>query len=142
MTDIHRRCLLALAATSTGVAAAAPVVAEICADADYADIAGEEVAPGVREVFLASQDVALAAYKVVWMTDLVFRPGASTPSDLVANDMVVLLQRGLLRVRLDDMEFVLKRGSLWAFPKGAMLACSNTGADVAIMRVIDLLPGL
>jgi quercetin dioxygenase-like cupin family protein len=107
----------------------------------YGPKAGEEIAPGVREVFLARRDVTLASYKIVWMTDLVFQPGASTPEDVTANDMVVQMLDGLLRVRLDEEELCLKRGDLWAFPKGARLAQANTGADVAVLRVIDLLPG-
>ena len=125
-----------------GIVAAGPAAAETWRDEDYPETAGEEVAPGVREIFLARQDVTLAAYKVLWLTDLVFRRGASTPADLVTNDKVVLPQRGLLRVHLNNQEFVLCGGVPWAAPKGATLACKNTGADVAVIRVIDLLPGL
>ena len=104
---------------------------------------GTEIAPGVREIFRSSQEIRLARYKILWMTHLVFAPGAATPPDLVPNDVVVLLEPGLLRVRLDDQEFVLKgSGGIWAFPEGATRACHNTGADPAILRVIDLLPGL
>jgi hypothetical protein len=142
MAHLDRRSALACAGALSSLVAALPALVEECAAPIHGERAGEEVAPGVREVFLTSQDVALAAYKLVWMTDLVFRPGASTPADLVANDMVVLLLQGLLRVRLDELELVLKGGNVWAFPKGATLACANTGADVAVMRVIDLLPGL
>ena len=141
MSDIDRRRLLGGTAMLGGIVTAVPGVAEANQVMGYADTAGEEVAPGVREIFLARQDVALAAYRILWMTDLVFRPGASTPADTVANDMVVLLQQGLLRVNLDEQEFVLCDDGVWAFPKGAKLACRNTGADVAVIRVIDLLPG-
>jgi hypothetical protein len=101
------------------------------------------VAPGVREVFLGRQDTALATYGTVWLTDLVFRPGASRPADLLANDMVALRQHGLVRVRLDAQELMLcEDAPLWAFPKGAMLAWRNPGADTAVIRILDLLPGL
>lgn len=105
--------------------------------------AGKEIAPGVREVFLASQDVQLARYKILWMTRLTLVAGAATPPDILANDMVVLMEQGLLRVRLDQQEFVLcGPGGIWAFPQEATLSYHNTGADPAVLRVIELLPGL
>ena len=107
MPQVDRRSALGWAMALSGTVWGVPAAAEDCLAAAYPETAGEEVAPGVREVFLARQDVTLAAVKVLWLTDLVFRRGASTPADLVANDMVVLLQRGLLRVQLDKLEFVL-----------------------------------
>ena len=103
---------------------------------------GKEVAPGVREIFLTSQEVRLSAYKLLWMTHLVFAPGARLPADTTANDMVVMLEQGLLRVRLDEQEFVICGNNIWAFAKGATVSYANTGADAAVLRVIDLLPGL
>ncbi|MFL5331722.1 MAG: hypothetical protein ACJ8H8_00745 [Geminicoccaceae bacterium] len=103
---------------------------------------GEDVAPGVREIFLTSQEVGLAAYKLLWMTHLVFEPGAGVPADTVANDAVVMLEQGLLRVHLDEQEFVLCNSNISAFAKGSTLSYTNTGADVAVLKVIDLLPGL
>lgn len=143
MTDLDRRSAVALglAATLPGLATVTPAAAATYSVDTYGPKAGEEIAPGVREVFLARRDVTLASYKIVWMTDLVFQPGASTPEDVTANDMVVQMLDGFLRVRLDEEELCLERGALWAFPKGARLAQANTGADVAVLRVIDLLPG-
>ena len=143
MTDLDRRSAFALglAAALPGLAAATPAAAATYTVDTYGPEAGEEVAPGVREVFLARRDVVLASYKIVWMTDLVFQPGASTPEDVVANDIIVQMLGGFLRVRLDEEQLFLKRGNLWAFAKGARLAQANTGADVAVLRVIDLLPG-
>ena len=68
--------------------------------------------------------------------------GASTPLDVVPNDAICLMLEGLLRVRLGEQEFVAKKREwpLWASPKGALERRSNTGADVAVVRVIDLLP--
>ncbi len=61
----------------------------------------------------------------------------------IANDVVVLLEQGLLRVRLDDQEFVLKRsGGIWAFPKGPPSPATTRAPTSAVLRVIDLLPGL
>lgn len=104
----------------------------------YGPEAGEAVAPGIREVTLATRDVDLAAYKHVWMADLVFERGAV----IAANDRIVIGVEGLVRIRLDEQELVLCSGELWAFPKGAMVRLANTGADIAVLRVIDLLPGL
>ena len=98
---------------------------------------GKEVAPGVREIFLTSQDVRLARYKLLWMTRLTLAAGAATPPDILANDTVVLMEQGLLRVRLDQQEFVLcGPGGLWAFPQEAKLSYHNTGADLAVLLVI------
>ena len=144
MTDMDRRSALALgsAAALPSLAAATPAAAGTYSVETYGPNAGEEVVPGVREVFLTKADVALSAYKVVWMTDLVFQPGASTPADIAANDAVCVMVEGLLRVRLGEEEFVAKKGSLWATPKGTTERRSNTGPGVAVVRVIDLLPGL
>ena len=144
MTDMDRRSALALgsAAALPSLAAATPAAAGTYSVETYGPNAGEEVVPGVREVFLAKADVALSTYKIVWMTDLVFRPGAGTPADVAANDAVCMMVEGLLRVRLGEEEFVAKKGSLWATPKGTTERRSNSGAGVAVVRVIDLLPGL
>lgn len=105
--------------------------------------AGKEIAPGVREVFLASQDVRLARYQILWMTRLTLAVGAATPPDILASDTVVLMEQGLLRVRLDEQEFVIcGPGGFWAFPQEATLSYHNTGADPAVLRVIELLRGL
>ena len=95
---------------------------------------GEEVAPGVREVFLHKREVSLSAYKWAWLTDLIFQPGASIALDVVPNDTICLMVEGLLRVKLDEQEFIVTKNEhpLWASPKGAMERRSNTGADVAV----------
>ena len=113
MNCVDRRSALSFAGALTGLVTAVPTRAEDCSTAVPGEHAGEEVAPGVREIFLTSQEVRLVAYKMVWMTDLVFRPGASMPADLVANDMVVVLRYGLLRVNLDELEVCLKPDSVW-----------------------------
>ena len=141
MSPLDRR--QALRWTTALGAFGAPAAATAGLEPPYPETAGEEVAPGVREVFLGRQDTSLATYGTVWLTDLVFRPGASRPADLLANDMLALRQHGLVRVRLDAQELMLCEDTpLWAFPKGAMLAWRNPGADAAVVRVLDLLPGL
>lgn len=127
--------ILALAALRASAAQASP---------GLAPTGRTEVAPGVFESFLTSQEVRLAAYGTLWLTQLAFEPGASVPADMVANDTVILMTEGLLRVRLDEEEFVLCNaggmGALWGFPEGSTLAMTNTGADRAVMQVIELLP--
>ena len=137
MTEADRRSALAL-----GLAALPPMLAATrpAAAAAYGPNAGDEVAPGVREVFISECEAMLAAYKRIWMTDLVFQLGAVTTDDPVPNDRVCHMVEGLLRVRLGEQEFVVKKGHVWASPKGSLERRSNTGADVAVVRVIDLLP--
>ena len=137
MTEMDRRSAFVLGLAGTLLPVVAP---DPAAAAAYGPNVGEEVAPGVREVFLLDREVALSAYKRVWMTDLVFQPGSATPPDLVPNDRICHVAEGLLRVRLGEQEFVIKKGDLWASPKGASEQRINTGADVAVVRVIDLLP--
>lgn len=138
--NVHRRQTLELAGAVLGLAAAGSAATACPAEGATA---GKEIAPGVREIFLTSQDVRLARYKLLWMTRLTLAAGAATPPDILANDTVVLMEQGLLRVRLDQQEFVLcGPGGLWAFPQEAKLSYHNTGADPAVLRVIELLPGL
>ena len=103
MTEVDRRSVLALglAVVPTFVPTAKGAAAA------YSSNMGEEVAPGVREVFLHEQEIGLPGYKRIWMTDLIFRPGAATPPDLVPNDRLCVVLEGLLRVRLGEQEFVI-----------------------------------
>jgi hypothetical protein len=138
MVNVDRRSAAALGLVATIPALAAAAFPA----ATYGPKAGKEVAPGVREVFIYKREVTLSAYKWVWLTDLVFQPGASTPLDVVPNDTVCFMVEGVLRVKLDEQEFVGMKDAcpLWASPKGAMERRSNTGVDVAVVRVMDLLP--
>lgn len=138
--DADRRQALASAGAVLGVLAGAGR-AQACPAEGVTP--GTEIAPGVREIFLASREVRLANCKLVWMTHLIIAPGADVAPDVVAADTVVLLEQGLLRVGLDEQEFVLcGTEALWAFSAGSTLSYRNTGADPAILRVIELLPGL
>jgi hypothetical protein len=138
--NLHRRRALELGGPIVALALAGPITVKACAT--EGSTAGTEIAPGVREIFLGNREIRLARYKLLWMTRLVLTAGAATPPDIVANDTVVLMEQGLLRVRLDEQEFVLcGPGGLWAFPQEAILSYRNSGADTAILRVIELLPG-
>ena len=139
MVGIGRRGLLGFAGILSPFAAAA---AEACDETLHPETAGEEVAPGVREVFLSSVDVAFAGYGVLWVSDLVFRRGAAKPRVVLPNDMIVLVTQGLLRVDEAGRSYLIKRGRVGAFAKGTMVELVNTGADPAVLRVMDLLPGL
>jgi hypothetical protein len=140
--DADRREALGLAGAILALAALRVPSAQACSGLE--PTGRTEIAPGVFESFLTSQEVRLAAYGMLWLTQIAFEPGASVPADLVANDTVVLMNEGLLRVRLDEQEFVLcnagSMGSLWGFPQGSTLAMANTGADPAVVQVIELLP--
>jgi hypothetical protein len=142
--ETDRRHALELAGTMMGLAILRTTAAH--AGSGIQPTGRTEIAPGVFESFFTSQEVRLTGYRMLWLTQLAFEPGSAAPADMVANDTVVLMVQGLLRVRLDEEEFVLcnadSMGSLWAFPQGSSLAMANTGADLAIMQVIELLPRL
>jgi hypothetical protein len=108
--------------------------------AAYSPDSGQEVAPGVREVHLGSAVVALPGYKIVGMRDLVFQPGTNTYDPSLPNDMICHVTRGLLRVKVGEREWVAKRDiGLWAGVRGSKVSYRNTGADVAVVRIMDLL---
>ena len=142
--DTDRRHALELAGTMMGLATMRTSAAH--AGSGIQATERTQIAPGVSESFLTSQEVRLTGYRMLWLTQLAFEPGSALPADMVANDTVVLMVQGLLRARLDQEEFVLcnaaSMGSLWAFPQGSSLALANSGADPAIMQVIELLPRL
>src|SRR4051812_34452319 len=84
----------------------------------------------------------LPGYKAVSMRDVIYQPGAKTSNPSMPNDMVCHVPEGELRVRKSDgMEFVAKKGDVWTCTKGSGEDLENIGSTVAIMRVIDLLPG-
>lgn len=141
MIPLDRRQALAGVALLGGAAWGAPGSADEC-PATYPETAGEGVAPGVREVFQTRVDVAFAGYGTIWVSDLVFQRGAVRTEDVLHNDMIILMAHGLLRVRESGWSLMLKRGAVWAFPKGVTVELRNSGAEVAVARVIDLLPGL
>jgi hypothetical protein len=141
MTILDRRMALAWSTMLAGTAASTPAAGKDCAPG-HSETAGAEVAPGVREVFVTQADVAFAGYGVLWVTDLMFRRGATKPADLLPNDMIVLATQGLLRVHESGRSYLIKHGGIGAFAKGATVELRNTGADEAVLRVIDLLPGL
>jgi quercetin dioxygenase-like cupin family protein len=97
---------------------------------------------GVSRATWGKGESMLPGYKSVSMRDVIYQPGAKTSNPSMPNDMVCHVPEGELRVRKSDgMEFVAKKGDVWTCTKGSREDLENIGSTVAIMRVIDLLPG-
>jgi quercetin dioxygenase-like cupin family protein len=102
---------------------------------------GREVAPGVRRVEYSKRETMIPNYKSVLMRDNIYRPGASTSGSSMANDMVCHMLEGELTVDTGSGDTLYKKGDVWSCAKGMPERSKNTGSTVAVMRVIDLLPG-
>ena len=134
MENVDRREALTL-----GLAAAPGLVFGTSnAAAPYHPDFGKEIAPGVRQVDLGAVASTLPGYKTVTMRDLVFQSGAYTFDPMAQNDMIGYVTDGLMRLRLDDREWVAKKDAPWTSPRGIKTVYRNTGADVAVLRIIDL----
>ena len=134
MENVDRRVALTL-----GLAAAQGLVFDASAAvAPYHPDFGKDIAPGVRQVDLGAVASTLPGYKTVTMRDLVFQPSANTFDPMTQNDMIGYVTDGLIRVRLDDREWVAKKDAPWISPRGIKTAYRNTGADIAVLRIIDL----
>ena len=136
MEDITRRVALTLGlATAPGL-----VVGASAAEAPYAPDVGKEIAPGVRQVDLGATPSMLSGYKAVSMRDLVFQLGANTFDPMAQNDMIGFVTHGPIRLRLGERELVAKKDlAPWTTPKGMKTAYLNTGAEVTVLRIIDLM---
>jgi quercetin dioxygenase-like cupin family protein len=102
---------------------------------------GREVAPGVRRVEYSKRETMIPNYKTVSMRDNIYQPGASTSGSSMSNDMVCHMLEGELTVDTGSGDNVYKKGDVWSCAKGMPERSKNTGSTVAVMRVIDLLPG-
>jgi len=97
---------------------------------------------GITRATLGKRESMLPGYKGVSMRDVIYQPGAKTSNPSMPNDMVCHVPEGELRVRqTGGMEFVAKKGDVWTCKKGIGEDLENIGATVAIMRIIDLIPG-
>ena len=135
MNDMDRRSALALGLAA--VAFATPEAAEAQARNE-----GREVGPGVRQVDLGERESVIPAYKRLRMRDIVLQPGAATPDNLMMNDMLCHITEGELAVRQNDNRFTVRKGDVWACAKGNTTeGTKNNGSTVAVMQIIDLLPG-
>lgn len=102
---------------------------------------GREIAPGVRRVEYSKRETMIPSYKTVSMRDTIYQPGASTSGSSMANDMVCHMLEGELTVDTGSGDTLFKKGDVWSCAKGMPERSRNTGSTVAVMRVIDLLPG-
>jgi len=139
MEDIDRRSALTLALAAASAAATA---GSATAQAQTA-AGGKEIAPGVRRVDLGKHASMIPAYKTISMFDIVYQPKAKLTTGVpMANDMVCHCPQGELQVRQrPGGEFVAKKGDVWSCNKGLLEDTENIGAGIAVMRVINLLPG-
>jgi hypothetical protein len=128
--------MLALAASAAAAAGDATAQAQTAAR-------GKEIAPGVQRVDLSKRASMIPAYKTVSMFDIVYQPKAKLATGVpMANDMVCHCPEGELRVRQrPGGEFVAKKGDVWSCNKGLLEETENIGTGIAVMRVINLLPG-
>jgi hypothetical protein len=146
MNAVNRRVVLPLGlAAATGLVFGAsaeegsPAEAPSTAEPPYAPDFGTEIAPGVRQVDFGAAFSTLSGYKAVSMRDLVFQPGTNTFDPMTKNDMISHVTHGLIRFSIGDGERMSKRQMPpWITPMGTKAAYRNTGADVAVLRIIDL----
>jgi quercetin dioxygenase-like cupin family protein len=131
MTQINRRSALSL-----GFAATAAFVAAV-------PTAAQTQRPeGITRQTWGKRESMIPGYKTISMRDVVYQPGAKTSNPSMPNDMVCHVPEGELRVKQSDgMEFLAKKGDVWTCKKGIGEDLENVGSTVAIMRIIDLLPG-
>ena len=137
MENMDRRLVLGL-----GVAASTLVLPTAATAQTYSPTEGKEVGPGVRIVALGERHSNIPAYAMVKLRDVVIQPGAKTGSadNLMKNDMLCHLTEGELSVVQNKNQFTAKKGDVWTCAKGISTeGTQNTGAAVAIMRVIDLM---
>jgi quercetin dioxygenase-like cupin family protein len=136
MESLNRRQTLLNIAVASVVLPIAPAAAQSSGTPE-----GREVAPGVRRVEYSKRETMIPSYKTVSMRDNIYQPGASTSGASMANDMVCHMLEGELTVDTGSGDTLYTKGDVWSCAKGMPERSRNTGTTVAIMRVIDLLPG-
>jgi quercetin dioxygenase-like cupin family protein len=136
MESLNRRQTLLNIAVASVVLPLAPATAQTSGSPE-----GREVAPGARRVEYSKRETMIPNYKMVSMRDTIYQPGASTSGASMANDMVCHMLEGELTVDTGSGDTLYKKGDVWSCAKGMPERSKNTGTTVAIMRVIDLLPG-
>jgi quercetin dioxygenase-like cupin family protein len=102
--------------------------------------AGEMQMPGVERKVLKEVDSNIPGYAKIRVRDVIFQPGASTPTMTMENDMVCETTEGTLEATKDGQTFTAPKGTIWTCRKGGTEMTTNKGQTVAIMHVIDLLP--
>jgi quercetin dioxygenase-like cupin family protein len=101
---------------------------------------GEMQTPGVERKVLKEVDSNIPGYAKIRVRDVIFQPGASTPTMTMDNDMVCETTEGTLEATKDGQPFTAPTGTMWTCRKGGTEMTANKGSTVAIMHVIDLLP--
>ncbi|MBB4230754.1 cupin domain-containing protein [Rhizobium mongolense] len=138
MEAINRRSTIALGLTAAAtplIAWATPAAAQTSGSDE-----GKELAPGVREITHGERASVIPAYAMVKLRDVVIQPGAKTPDNMMANDMLCHMTEGELSVVQNEKKFTVKKGDVWTCAKGNTTeGTQNTSSAVAIMRVIDLM---
>ncbi|WFU87124.1 cupin domain-containing protein [Rhizobium sp. CC1099] len=138
MEAINRRSTIALGLTAAAtplIAWATPAVAQTSGSDE-----GKELAPGVREITHGERASVIPAYAMVKLRDIVIQPGAKTPDNMMANDMLCHMTEGELSVVQNEKKFTVKKGDVWTCAKGDTTeGTQNTSSAVAIMRIIDLM---
>ena len=131
MMNAGRRCALKL-----GLAAISALVAGARAFA-------QAPAPrGISRQAWGKRESMITGYKTVAMRDVIYEPGAKTSNPSMPNDMVCHVPEGELRVSQSDGKvFVARKGDVWTCQKGIGEDLENVGTTIAIMRIIDLIPG-
>ena len=134
--ELHRRSAIALGVT----VAATPIIAfsGTASAAHYAADEGKEMVPGIRLVELGTRDSMIPAFKTIVMFDLVFAPGAVFPEAPMDHDMVCQVTEGELQIKQGDIEFTVSPGDVYSCGKGTPEQATNSGGEVAVMRVIEL----
>jgi quercetin dioxygenase-like cupin family protein len=131
MSQISRRSALSL-----GFVGTAAFVATVPASAQT------QRPEGITRHTWGNRESMIPGYKTISMRDVVYQPGAKTSNPSMPNDMVCHVPEGELRVKQSGgMEFLAKKGDVWTCKKGIGEDLENVGSTVAIMRIIDLLPG-
>ena len=136
MKHLDRRAtIIGLAVASTAIS-----TGHVAAQGSGAP-AGGGADPGVRRVDHTKSETMIPNYKTVSMRDVIYQPGASTSSSTLPNDMVCHVLEGELTVDTGHGNHLYKKGDVWSCAKGMPEHSKNNGSTVAIMRIIDLLPG-
>src|SRR5687767_13756197 len=108
MTEhMNRRSALFLGLSAGAIPAL--TLATSAAAQTYGADEGEEIAPGVRAVALGERESVIPAYKMVKLRDVVIQPGAKTPANVMANDMLCHITEGELSVVQNENKFAAKK---------------------------------
>ena len=128
-TDLHRREML------LGIVGASAILLSESGRA-YA-----QQDMGVERKILKTIDSMIPGFKKVQIRDVVYQAG-SRSKNTMKNAMVCECATGSLEIIQDnDKPMMMKKGDFWTCNVGTVEETINKGKSVAVMRVVDLLPG-